>query len=65
MNLLTGAGVVSVDVPREKQFRQRDAIIARLKELERTGRTKEIPNIFTANKDDDEVKALTRGLKAK
>lgn len=69
LNILTGGKIVSIDPEQEKYYAQKDAIKAKLKEMERQGLVMS-PEIFAATaagKEEapDEIKALLKGLRAK
>ncbi len=65
LNIGTGARVVGVDTEREAKFQQREAILRRLKELEREGKVREMDNIFgyRGQEKDAEAKALMELLR--
>lgn len=70
LNLLTGTRMVSIDEEKEMEWRRKDKIKARLKELEREGKVYS-PEIFVKNKEADgtgkgsEVDLLMAALRGK
>lgn len=60
LNLFTGANITTFDKEREARFRQREAAIKQLKELEKLGLTKEFTAWRTTDegKDSEEARAL-------
>ena len=66
LNLFTGARVVSIDEQREKRWRDRNATIERLKDMQRQGKVYQLQNMFaptTEGKEDPMVKALLGQLR--
>jgi len=67
-NLLTGSNITSFDPARERRYREREAAISQLKELESQGMVREIKNVYgstDAGKGNEEVSMLLNLLRGK